>query len=90
MDLLDSQLKSEMSNESIAADPPLHAASVLYHCDEVDRLFASLFAIRLTEVGNRVLAFYLPLSYISRGYNPSLIQFFLGSLYPVHIKRHAL
>ena len=83
----------EMSNESVATDPPVYVASVVYvvyHYDEVDRLFASLFAIRLTEVSRIVSAFHLPLSYISRRYNPNLIQFFLESLYPMHIKRHAL
>jgi len=54
--------------------------AVLYHCDEVDHLFASLFAIWLTKVDRTISAFHLPLSYISRGYNPSLIQFFLGKL----------
>ena len=44
----------EMSNESVAADPPVYATSVLYHCDEVDYLFASLFAIWLMEVGRTV------------------------------------
>ena len=68
----------------------LYMQPVLYHCDEVDCLFAFLFAIRLTEIGRTVSAFHLPLNYISRGYNPSLIQFFLGSLYPVHIKRRIL
>ena len=81
----------EMSNESVTVDPPVYVASILYHYDEVDLgLFASLFAIRLTEIGRTISAFHLSLSYISRGYNPNLIQFFLGSLYPVHIKRHAL
>ena len=66
----------EMSNESVAVDPPVHADNILSHCDEIDCLFASLFAIRLTKVG-RISAFHLLFSYISRGYNPSLIQFFL-------------
>ena len=40
----------EKSNESAAGDPPVYAASILYHCDKVNCLFASLFAIWLTEV----------------------------------------
>ena len=61
-DLL-SKVKCEMSNESVATDPPVYVASVVYvvyHYDEVDRLFASLFAIRLTEIGLSIsLAFEL-------------------------------
>ena len=70
-----------MSNES-ATDPPIYAASILYHYDEVDHLFASVFGM-LTEVDRTVSALHLFLSNISREYNPSLIPFFLGSLYPV-------
>ena len=61
-------------------NPPVYAVSVLYHCDKVDRLFASLFAIWLMEIDRMISAFHLPFSYINRGYNSSLIQFFLWSL----------
>ena len=71
----------EMSNESIAADPPMYAAFSII--DEVDCLYI------LCNTANGGWSQRFTCLHLSTLEDPSLIQFFLGS-YPVHIKNYAL